>query len=264
MSFVNRSIYILLFLFVLFPFPLNAEDQAIKVEISEGKAQVTVLDGSASVVKADTTQSIALSKGDFLDKGDRIVTGKKSRMEIKLPDGSYLRFDELSTFELQAVAFNEKTKMRNISVRMVLGKTWAKVSKFFNRKGFFAISSKTAVAGVRGTDFRMNVNNDDSAILKVYSGEVAVSSPPKAMAAPTSGKFTEPSPVSGPHPVDGPKPVSMQEWTHIVQSMQQIIIKPDGTSTKPFRFTVDADMNDWVRWNQVLDKKIEGEKPIKE
>ena len=111
----------------------------------------------------------------------------------------------------------------------------------------------TSVAGVRGTVYRMNVHQDNSAVVKVYWGEVVVSSlSEKGAAAPAPPKM-----VSAPKKVSGPHPVSMAEWTYIVRSMQQIVINPDGSATKPFMFTIDADMNDWVRWNQSRDKGIE-------
>jgi len=47
----------------------------------------------------------------------------------------------------------------------------------------------------------------------------------------------------------------MEEWTYIVKSMQQIIILPDGTATKPMPFLAGEDLNDWVRWNQERDQK---------
>jgi len=53
---------------------------------------------------------------------------------------------------------------------MVFGKTWANVSKFLGEKGRFAVSTRTAVAGVRGTLYRMNVNKNNSVVVKVYWG----------------------------------------------------------------------------------------------
>ena len=55
--------------------------------------------------------------------------------------------------------------------------------------------------------------------------------------------------------IAGPHPVSMEEWTYIVKSMQQIFIRPDGTPAKPMPFLAIEDINDWVRWNQERDKK---------
>jgi hypothetical protein len=126
-----------------------------------------------------------------------------------------------------SVVLNEKTKKRDINVSMIMGKAWASVSNLFGGKGRFEISTKTAVAGVRGTTYRINVKKDNSAVVKVYQGEVVVS-----------------------------RRLNMEEWTYIVESMQQIVIRPDGTVTKPFRFTTKEDMDNWVRWNRKQDEKI--------
>jgi hypothetical protein len=103
----------------------------------------------------------------------------------------------------------------------------------------------------------MNVNKDNSAEVKVYYGEVLVKSLSESREkADAIRKLEKPKAVSGPKAVPGPRKVSMKEWTHIVRSMQQINIKPDGTATKPFRFSAVADENEWVRWNKRRDKGV--------
>jgi len=198
-----------------------------------------------------------LAKGDLLTKGNRVKTEKSARLELKLPDKSYIRFDENTNFKLASLGFSKKKRRRNVKVKMALGKTWAKVSKFRKGKGRFALTTKTAVAGVRGTTYRMNVNEDNSAVIKVYWGEILVEklkSEDEEGAQPQ--KFVQPKKVLGPQPIQGPRPVSLEEWTYIVKALQQINLRPDGTATKPFRFDIAADLNDWVRWNQERDKEL--------
>jgi hypothetical protein len=252
----NLLLSMFLFLFALIPNTLMAETDAVKIDLTGGRAVVTLLQGKASLIKKGMTIAQSLVKGDYLRQGDRVNTEKRSRIEIKLPDESLVRFDELTTFELAALSVNKRKKDRNINVRMIFGKAWAKVTKWFGKKGRFALSTKTAVAGVRGTVYRVNVNPDNSAIVKVYGGEVAVSNMPPPARMESPAKVESPSPVDGPKSVDGPHPVSMKEWTHIVRSMQELVVRPDGSATKPFRFTLAADSNDWVRWNQSLDEKV--------
>lgn len=237
-------------------YPLLARTKAVKIKIGAGKAVVTLLKGDATLFKKGVKKPQALSKGSLLTQGDRVTTGIKSRVEIKLPDKSFIRFDEKTTFVLEAVAYDKKTKKRDININLILGKTWAKVPKFSGSKGRFAITTKTSVAGVRGTDFRMNVNKDNSAVLKVYEGEVVVSKRKHTKVAKTKAKLEKPTPVAGPRPVAGPHPVSMEEWTYIVKSLHQINIRPDGTAAKPFRFDIAKDLNDWVRWNRMRNKLI--------
>jgi hypothetical protein len=252
---INGTIYLLLLFIIIFPVSANAGDNAFEVEIKGKQAEVSLIQGKADIIKKGMTEPQSLIQGNYVADGDKITTKKDSRIELKLPDDSVIRFDELTTFEIVCVEFDKKTKKRNVNVSMLLGKTWAKVSKSFGRKGRFAVSTKTAVAGVRGTVYRVNVAEDNTVKVKVYWGEVGVSSPPKTDAGSQTQKSMQPYKVSGPHPVAGPHPVSMEEWTYIVKSMQQITILPDGTPTKPMPFLASEDINEWVLWNQELDKK---------
>jgi len=252
---INRAMPLFFLFVLLFPFSAHAENKAVEIEIKGDMAEVTLLEGKVEVIKKGMIKPQPLALGDYAAHGDRIGTKKGSRIELKLPDNSLIRFDELTTFEIVSVEFDKKTKQRDINVSMVLGKTWANVSKMFGQKGRFAVSTKTAVAGVRGTVYRVNVGEDNTVLVKVYWGEVGVSSAPREEAAEGPAPIMQPVRVLGPHPVAGPHPVSMEEWTYIIKSMQQIIVRPDGTATKPMPFLASEDLNDWVRWNQERDKK---------
>ena len=174
-----------------------AQNKAVKIETEDANAVVTLLEGRASVLKEGLKTPKTLSQGDRLTRGDRVTTEIKSRIEIKMPDKSVIRFDEKTTFVLESVAYDQKTQKKDINVNMILGKTWANVPKFSGSRGRFEITTKTAVAGVRGTDFRMNLNADNSAVLKVYEGEVAVSKRTDAGVAETTAKLAKPTRVAG-------------------------------------------------------------------
>lgn len=255
--FKNIFLVILLIL-VVGSYPLAAPKESVKIKMPAGQATVTLLQGRALLFKKGVKKSTALSQGDLLSQGDRVATDVKSRIEIKMPDNSFVRFDEKTTFTLESVSYDQNATKRDINVNMILGKTWASVPKFSGAKGRFEITTQTSVAGVRGTDFRMNVNEDNSAVLKVYEGEVAVSKRKDIKTAESKTvDQSEPKPVAGPYPVAGPHPVSMEEWTYIVGSLQQINIQPDGTATKPFRFDIAKDLNEWVQWNQARNRLLQ-------
>ncbi|MFC1826151.1 FecR domain-containing protein, partial [Thermodesulfobacteriota bacterium] len=255
-SFNFNALCIFLIWLVLIPNPLSAKDKTLVIQVDSGRAVVTLLEGTATRIKRGTTEVQAISQGDFLFEGDRIETGKDSKIELKLPDGSYIRYAESTTFELVSAAYDAPKKQRRINISMILGKTWAKVSRFFGQRGRFSVTTRTAVAGVRGTVYRLNVNEDNSVVVKVYWGEVVVNSQRRAEETVQPGKMEQPTKVEGPRPIPGPHPVTMEEWTYIVKSLQQINIRPDGTVTKPFRFDIKKDLNDWVLWNQQRDTAI--------
>ena len=242
----------LFFCLTFLAFPAAAG--VVNVDVGTGTAAVTTLTGKALVTRASTKQREKLATGALLATGDQVTTGTGARLELKLPDGSYLRFDERTTFKLVSMTGSPKSETRKIRISMVVGKTWARVTRLFGKKrGGFDIATQTAVAGVRGTTFRMNVEEDNSAVLKVYGGEVEV----RKRSEDAAGTKAAPPVLTKPVPVKGPHPISVEEWVYIVKSLQQININPDGTATKPFRFDIKADLNEWVKWNQMRDSEIE-------
>jgi len=233
---------------------LTVFSQALAAE--GGVARITFLAGNAIVEKAQETTSQPLRLNDTLTVGDMVTTGRKSRLEITLPDGSLARVDEGSTLTLTAMDFVPEKK-RDIKLKVSLGKLWAKTAKLTGISGGFEVSTHTMTAGVRGTVYRVNVNRDDSVLLKVYWGEVLVTGKPPAAAQTPSGApvLSEPAKVLGPVPVAGPTTVGMAEWTAIVANMQQVNISPDGSVSRPRSFDPIQDRDEWVRWNQSRDRQ---------
>lgn len=224
----------------------------IKVNVSSGKTQVTFLEGVAEVMTAEAKVWIPLAVGNTLKDADQVRTGENARLEIVLPDNTVLRFAENTSFTIVSVRFDETARDRNIKVEVTLGKTWANIAKNLGVKSNIELSCENAVTGVRGTIYRMNVYRDKSALVRVYDGAVFVwgGSPKKSGDAET---IAEPHRIDGPTKIPGPRKVSLEEWTYIVRSMQQIAIRADGTSEEPRGFAVEEDRNDWVTWNQARD-----------
>src|SRR5690606_19363569 len=98
-------------------------------------------------------------------------TGEKSRLEIRLPDGSFIRLGSSSKVTLDE---GHLGATRKVSVTMWLGRIWAKVAKEVADDSKFEVETANAVAGVRGTSFTVIANQDLSALVRVYSGTVGV------------------------------------------------------------------------------------------
>lgn len=226
----------------------------VEVKITKGEAKITVLEGTASAVCPGQKTAVKLKIGNILKPGCEVSTGDKSRMELLLPDESIVRFSENTRFRILQVANNGASAKRDVKIFMSVGKIWSNVRKALGSKGGFEISCENAVAGVRGTVYRMNVEDDKSALVKVYDGEVSVAAAAaaKEQKAPLTGP---PKPIAGPTAVAGPKPVSMEEWVYIVKSMQQIRIRSNGTAEEPKDFKEEEDRDEWVDWNKSRDKK---------
>lgn len=222
----------------------------------DSAAVVTRLNGNASVFTRGGKAGKPLKKNDKIMKGQEVKVGEKSRIELKYPDGTVMRFAERSTIKIDDITYDGKTQSKKVKVDLGGGKLWANVKKLVTADSKVEVKTVNAVAGVRGTVYRVNVDEDNSAMVKVYDGSVAVAGVPKE-GAKAPGQFTAPVPVAGPQEVPPPyHEVSMEEWTVIVKAMQQITISPQGVASKPQDFTPQEDMDDWVKWNQERDKQL--------
>ena len=210
-------------------------------------AVVSVLIGKAKVMAKGNKKWSFISQGYSASQGDRIKTGPDSRIEITLPDKSSIRLASNSEIFLNDTYFNSTTGGKKMSVKLMLGKLWSKVSNLVDAESKFEVETHNAVAGVRGTVFRVNANEDKSVVVKVYTGAVAVSNMPIYARKHKKGKRVQ---------VAGPKQVSKQEWEeYITKAMQEVRISANGDMSKPQTFASNDDKDDWVKWNEELDSK---------
>ena len=232
----------------------QAARKAPALKVAQGGAVVSLLEGTAEVLPDGAKAWRLLERQDTLRGGDEVRTGERARLELSLPDRSQVRFADRTRFRIVELPAGDAAGGKTARVHVALGRSWANVAKAAGvRKGGFELSCDNAVAGVRGTVYRMNVEEDKSALVRVYDGEVYVKGggerikeDPKPMGAPRK--------IAGPVKIEGPRKVSMQEWTVIIKAMQQIVIKSDGVAETPRDFTEAEDKDPWVDWNRERDK----------
>jgi hypothetical protein len=229
---------------------------AIADDTAQTDATVTMIQGTARVYAKNAKSGRLLKKGDKLRKDHEVRVGEKSRLEIRFPDGTVMRLAEKSHLDMNQISYNKRTEEKNVKVGLSLGKLWAKVRRLVTPDSSVEVTTSNAVAGVRGTVYRVNVEEDKSALVKVYDGTVYVANPPKEATGKPPVQVAKPSEVPGPTQVPPPyHQVTMEEWTVIVKAMQQISISPQGVATKPRDFDLKADADDWVKWNLERDKQ---------
>lgn len=232
----------------------SAEKKAPVLKIAKGGAKVSVLEGSAEMLSEGKKKWHALKTQDVLQGGDEVITGAKSRMELTLPDRSNVRFADKTRFKILEMGADDPTQLRSARMHVTLGRSWANLSRAAGvQKRGFELSCDNAVAGVRGTIYRMNVNEDKSVLVRVYQGEVFVKGGGERITEPLK-KIEAPRKVAGPKKIEGPRKVSMEEWTFIIKAMQQIMIRSDGTAEMPRDFKEAEDRDPWVDWNKKRDR----------
>lgn len=223
------------------------------LKIGKGGATVSLQEGPVEVLAGGKQEWRSLKLHDALQGGDEVRTGSSARLELTLSDGSNVRFADNTRFKLIQMATGDDVPQKNVKVHLALGRSWANISRIVaEKRSGFELSCEHAVAGVRGTVYRMNVNEDQSTLVRVYEGEVFVKGGGEKIgeAAMSPGA---PRKIAGPKKIEGPRKVSMEEWTYIIKSMQQIVVRRDGTAEMPRDFTEVEDRDPWVDWNKERD-----------
>ncbi len=223
----------------------------MKITLIEGRANNCLLKRAK-----DKQWRVARIK-DRLHEGDQIKTLNNVRVELVSSGGHVIRLNQRSRFEVKKT--RKKKKTLKTRIKLWLGKSWFKIKKMTKGRRRFETETPSAVAGVYGTTYRVDVNDDKSTSVKVYSGEVRVGSIPHEVPGPTELKGVEPHEVPGPTELKdaGPREVSKKEWEMIVTSEQQITVSFDNLKINKRKFDLAEDeKEEWVQWNKKRDAAL--------
>jgi hypothetical protein len=215
---------------------------------AQGKtAQISYLEGKATR-RREGKPAVELRQGTALGAGDFVETREQARLEIRFSDESVLRLGPKARMQLTEAHFASGPARRRMTAKLFFGQIWAKVTSAIQGSQKFQIETENAVAGVRGTTFRVDARGDKSVLVRVYAGAVAV--------AKNVPLYQTAKPGEERREVEGPEEVSRDQWEKIVAGQMQILIGADGTPGEPERFSEDADRDDsFARWNQERDAK---------
>ena len=219
-------------------------------------AQAPAPAGKVTFVAGDATRTLGkkpekLAMGTPVYQGDVLETQKRTRLEVTLADGSVVRLGPASRAEVQAAAFGKTVEQRNVSAKLLVGKVWANVAKAVGGDQRFEVKTENAVAGVRGTTFRVDAASDKSVVVKVYSGTVAVASGPIPRPEHQGAEPGKP----GRKQIAGPQQVTREQWEKIVTNMMEVRVSSDGVPSEPEKFALATPGKDeWEEWNRSRDE----------
>ncbi len=228
-----------------------------RVRAAANKAVITYLEGQVQVRTGAGTAWSAAVPNQILQAKDEIRVLPGSRAELILDNQSVMRLAENTHLTLRQLDAEPVSGKETTSVGLSLGKLWTRASKVFNPSSRLEVRTPTAIAGVQGTVYHVNVENERLTEIQVYDGAVAVWNPlPSAGPAADGSRavLKVPRKVQGPRPVAGPSTVSREEWTEIIlQKAQQITVTDQGIP-RPVSFSIDHErQKEWVRWNEERD-----------
>ncbi|WP_251358787.1 FecR domain-containing protein [Kangiella sp. TOML190] len=149
-------------------FPLNS--------LKFGPARVSVLSvqGEVNLVRGDLSQ--ALETSSSIKLGDKVITGEDASTTLRFADKSELLLGSSSELIFDVLTRWGRTGMVDSRMRLMKGSVEGRVETLQGPGAHFEVHTPSAVATVRGTEFRVRVdgNNTKVSYNEVSEGKVKV------------------------------------------------------------------------------------------
>lgn len=135
---------------------------AARTDVKTNNDEAALMMSSRGTVNVDMPNGVAArgTKGLLVLNASELATGVESECEINMPTGTRTRVAQNSKVKVWTKTNDNRTTATK--VRVVFGSIWAKVVGAVGGKPEdYSIETPNAVAGVRGTEFSINVREVD-------------------------------------------------------------------------------------------------------
>ncbi len=132
--------------------------------------ELIAVENLVEVSRRDAQSWTAVEAGALLSDGDRVRTGEYSRAALRYPSGNVIRLNEFSTIQLSGA--RNRDGSNETALELKKGALY-----FFSRRHENESDIKTPAvnAAIRGTEFEIRVNDDQSTELSMFEGRVDLS-----------------------------------------------------------------------------------------
>lgn len=144
------------------------------LKVTPAPVTVTAVTGNVRYKSGDGPFQ-KLEAGAQLNGGESVQSGPRSSAAYRFADGTVLTQQAFSKLSFGRLAAYGKTGMVSTELSLDGGRLEARAGKQLAPAGGFKVRTPVAVAGLRGTDFRLNVSEDGKSLRnEVMEGVVAV------------------------------------------------------------------------------------------
>jgi hypothetical protein len=141
--------------------------------------RVKVIQGSVSIVHADGRKTLVTGQPAELHERDRVESGHDGLALVNFEGGNKLHVHPDTEVEVKEYQNPKVEESRKALLHLIRGKIRNQVEQKYNGKtSYYRVSTKAAVAGVRGTDFLVEHHEDVGLETKVatFAGKVIFAS----------------------------------------------------------------------------------------
>ncbi len=154
----------------------KVEETTVALESVKNSIGIVVVAQGATMVMRQG-KSYAAKIGFKIFEKDYIETGADGKIKIKFKDDNIINLVPNSKLTIEELQFDPAKESKKTLLNLIYGKVRSSVKQSYNGENYYEVKTKTAVAGVRGTDFVVSYNDDDKVEAKVetISGKVELS-----------------------------------------------------------------------------------------
>lgn len=197
--------------------------------IAQISAKLRIVKGEVRVRQNERIGWLRARNGAALGVGDSVRTLTSGLVTVTYFEKSITRLSPNSEISLKETGrLKDSTRATRITLKQVLGKSWQRVEKQARNESRFEVETPAAVASVRGTVFRVDVERSGKSVFYVFNGVVEIKA--------------------------GGKRVSLT-------SGEKIIVVPGAAvSLDLVKKMTSRDKDSWYRWNMEADQDLFGRK----
>jgi hypothetical protein len=189
--------------------------------------EVISVAGTAKIVRASGPVEHP-SEHMHIYNGDQVETKANGKVKIRLRDSSDMIVAANSIVKIESVRVDEKAGTRNVMLNLLTGKVRNRVQKKYEGGNSFEIKTRTAVAGVRGTDFVASYEPGEKewvSEIRTFNGMVHLEAAKRDAADTRPGKSVDIPAGTYASLVIGP-PSRSDDEEEFFKSLEQAVVTP--------------------------------------
>lgn len=172
---------------------IQAKELADARAVIQQPAKVTAVNGSVDISQDGERTWRPVTMNEECPVKAVIRTGKASRAELTLGDGSVIQVQESTKMVINNFKLDQRNQKRQSEMQIYLGNILGKVAQRQNEQSTFQVHSRSTVLAIRGTDLRVGTDLVETTRLSVLDGNVVATARKKEVPVPgNNGTFVEP------------------------------------------------------------------------
>ncbi len=165
---IIKKLFLILNIILIVLMPVIANESDITKSLTESIAIISDYQGEALIKPLNYNEFKNVELNMPVYEGDELKTGKDSSIEITFDDSTIIRLEDKSNLKISELKRN-KNSAKTI-FNLLFGKIIAIVEKL-NQDSNFEVHTKMAIAAVKGTEFAIE-SDEDNSYVGVFDGKV--------------------------------------------------------------------------------------------